>query len=346
MKTSFIRVLAIIAMSSGPALSLAQWWNPSYTMVPEKFRQPVEYGPNLRLQAQAVVSDTLVAGDFAKLDRMHDEFVELHRGGGPGAGLIYVFFPALNMVYANPAMKSRLVNLFEDWRAKAPDSRLRPTAEAAYWVQVAWHARGDGFASTVTPEGWKIFRESLAKAAKVLEDGAEKGRESPLWYESALATAGALGAPARALDGIFDEGATKFAYYTPLYFTRLNYLLPKWGGDYPDIDRFIRGAVMRTQAKAGTTYYAHLYMAVLGSFKGGDFFRETPASWPLMRHAFEEEVARDDADVHQNATVACLARDRETTRRLMDQLGDKANLGRDVEGFSTEACMQLVREAR
>ena len=337
---------AFIAVAAAPVASLAQWWNPAHAALTEKLRPPVEYDKRLEQQALQVVFEAVTRGDHAKLDGMHDEFVDMHRADGPGLRLVYQIRPGLKMAFNDPSMRKRVETLFEDWRQASPESRLRPVAEANYHESLAWRARGSGYASTVSDEGWKTFRSEMERAVRILDEGRATAGESPLWYESALSVGGASGASARALDKVLDEGAAKFPSYGPLYATRLHYLLPQWGGEYRTIDRFIRAVVMRTQARWGTTLYSDLYTQVLQSYSGDDFFRETSASWPILRHAFEEQVARGAADLNRYATFACVARDRETTARLLSQLGDKANLGHDIEGFSSEACVEMVREAR
>src|SRR5207302_6524764 len=55
-------------------------------------------------------------------------------------------------------------------------SAARPPTDAGPWVyrgefyiKFAWDARGGGYAGTVTPEGWKLFRERLDEATKCFE---------------------------------------------------------------------------------------------------------------------------------------------------------------------------------
>ena len=214
------------------------------------------------------------------------------------------------------------------------------------WWALAWEARGGGYASEVSPEGWKIFKERLDRASRALADGESAGRQSPVWYWIAISIAGSRGDPAPILDRMCDEGAASFPHFLPIYYTRLNFLLPQWGGSYDRVDAFVRRSVMRTQAAEGTALYAILYASVHSTYHGDDFFHETRASWRLMRHGYEDEVAQGRANLNEYATFACIARDRDTTRGLLAQLGDEANLGLGIEGFSTEACQELVKEAK
>jgi uncharacterized protein DUF4034 len=339
--------LAGVLLAAMPHLAQAQWWNSRSPTPPGKAAETdnaIRYTPALEEQAGEVIYQALQEGDFAKLDRMHDEFLEMNRAGGPGKRMLAAFTRALQASFEGE--RDTYEKLFTDWRKAAPESRLRAAAEGMFWWRLAWKARGGGYASAVSPEARKTFHEDLTHAAKVLEEGEARGKESPVWYWAVVSVGGSIGAPAQSLDRFFNEGATKFPGFMPLYNTRLNFLLPQWGGDYRRADAFIRAAVMRTQASEGTTLYSDLYTQVLHSYRGDDFFTTTAASWPLMRHAFEEEVARGSADLNRYATVACVARDRETTSRLLASLGDKAALGDGMQGFPAEKCKELVKDSK
>lgn len=63
-----------------------------------------------------------------------------------------------------------------------------------------------------------------------------------------------------------------------------------------------------------------------------------------MKRAFDDMVARHPDNWNRNvyATFACRARDKETTARLLAELGDKAQLGAWSSGISTESCRRFV----
>jgi hypothetical protein len=55
---------------------------------------------------------------------------------------------------------------------KSPIAGDEPGAgliEGDFWSQAAWDARGYGWSDSVTPEGWRLFRERLRKAQTILE---------------------------------------------------------------------------------------------------------------------------------------------------------------------------------
>jgi hypothetical protein len=354
MRASFppvrIRVfLAGLALCAA-CLANAQWWD---TQAPplrpfETANKPVVYKRHAHIErASAEIQEALMAGDIAKIERMHDEFLVLQQAGGNGRWMMksvgLAFDVALPRIVQD---RARVQALVASWKERYPDSKLLPSFEAAVWMASGWNHRGHGYASGVSPEAMKLFREDHARAMKVLKDGEAKGKGSPLWYQSAMSVAGVTGQPPEVVDAIFEEGAARFPLDLRLYETRLNFLLPKWGGSYERVDEFIRRAVLRTQATEGTSLYSVLYYRVRRGREEKDFFGGTKASWKLMRHGFEDGVVLegDDAWLNVYATFACIAEDHVTLRRLAAQLGDRAQIGVALEGVSPDVCAEMARQ--
>ncbi|HLX24218.1 MAG TPA: hypothetical protein VKR38_12795 [Usitatibacter sp.] len=324
----------------------AQWWNPQSPIAPGKWEaesRTFVYTRNIYSSAVQVIIAAVQQGDFAKLDRMHDEFLKMTQAGGNGSRMINAFQEALSTFGKDHLERQQA--FLKAWHAGAPTSKLWPAAQAQMWFSAAWDERGGGFASEVSPEAMRLFGQDLERASQALQEGGDAARQSPLWYAVAIAVAGSRGEGSRSLDALFEEGVKRFPHFTLQYNARLIYLLPQWGGSYDRADAFIRRAVMDTQADDGTWMYADLY-ASAGRMVQGDFFRDTRASWPLMRHAFEDASARGLANPNTYATYACMARDRETTRRLLGELGTYANLGMGRDTFTTESCRAMVEEGK
>jgi hypothetical protein len=241
--------------------------------------------------------------------------------------------------------ESTAAKLLADWKQKVPDSKLQPVAVAEMWQRLAWNARAGRGAASMPGEMREIFRERLIKASRALEASSDPGRDSPIWYWVALIVAGSSGQAQAQFDALFEEAVAKFPTYLPLYLTRLNYYLPQWGGDFDKVDAFIERSVERTSASEGRSFYAWLYVDVAHKGYGDDaFFQVTRASWPRMRDAFEDMIARypDVENKVLYATFACLARDREATARMLTMLPVDASLGGYARGISTDGCRRFA----
>ena len=114
------------------------------------------------------------------------------------------------------------------WRQKYPHSAAAAIAEATYWENYAWNARGSGFADSVSQEGWKLFGERLHKSEKVLLDSEAYASGNPEWYAQYLVIAKGLNWPKATLLQFTDEALQKQRYYYPTYYAVIHALSPSW----------------------------------------------------------------------------------------------------------------------
>jgi len=330
-------------------VSQAQWWNPNDVTNPKDRGQPwapkIEYNSRVFNDAQRETQRTLNEGDFEKLERMNSEFLAGPMRTTDGRWMTQAIQDGFD-AWATRWSEPQILKTLADWKEKVPSSRLRPVAEAVAWQRLAWKERGGGYAASVTPEGGDLFKERLRKAAAVLNASAATGKESPIWYWVALIVAGSSGRPATQFDALFNEAASRFPTYLPLYLTRVNYLLPQWGGDYDQVDEFVERAVKRTQATEGRSFYALIYRDLVSKHVGDDFFAETRVTWPGMRDSFEDLTKRYPGITNflSYAAFACLARDRETTARLLSGISPDYDLAGFAGNVTSFGCRRFAFE--
>jgi hypothetical protein len=293
-------------------------------------------------EAVAQVWQLLDAREFARLEALHDEWLKTPSRTQDGTWLLESFdwTFAVNFEARAPAY---LRAIFDDWKARAPSSRLRPIAEAHLWVARAGRLRGcecSKFKSDADRDAFGILIERAAAALN-----AEAMGVSPLAYTAALRIAGSRGRPAGELDALLDEGRARFPAYRPMYWARMRYLLPAWGGTGEALDHFAKRAVRETSAAEGTTFYALLYADLLreGPPQSRELMLEH-ASWPELDASFRDLVARRPGTHNWNlyGTVACLFRDAPATARILQHLGSEAQLGVWTSGVSTESCRAIL----
>jgi len=206
----------------------------------------------------------------------------------------------------------------EEWAKRNPESTTARLALAAYPVKYAWMARGGGYASTVSPEGWKLFRERMEEGRKTMQAVDGKARQDPGWYEYMLEVALSQGWPADRYDAIFFEAVEKYPYYTPYYFSRMSFYSPKWYGSVEASKRVVEDAVARTRSRWGEVLYARL------QWSNSDFnmFRSGRADWPRMKAGFEQLIKEypDPWNVHNFAKFSCYADDLKTLSTLLPRV--------------------------
>ena len=335
--------LCTLLLATGSAH--AQWWNPMDHTPPKywgtEFEPKVEYTRRVFEQAKMAANAFVFDDRFDKLERMYAEFEQRQLRTTDGAFMVeavHEYFADALMAWERP-MATRVM---EKWEGQVPGSKLRPVIVAVMHVQQAWAARGGRAAMSTPGEAMQIFRERLAAAARALKDSEAVGQDSPIWWWTALVVAGSSGQPAASFDALFEKAVGRFPLYRSLYYTRMNYLLPQWGGSFKAVDAFVMDAVRRTQATEGRAMYAWLYLDI--ARKTDSFEGATAVDWTRMNEAFQDLVARYPDPWNRNlyATFACRARDRATTARLLTELGDKAALGAWSEGITTEGCRRFA----
>lgn len=214
-------------------------------------------------------------------------------------------------------------------RTTYPKSPFIALAEANYWVRYAWDARGTGYASSVTEDGWRLFSERLHKAENVLLETKEFSSVLPVWYEQMINVQSALNRPAEDIVNTFVEGAEKFKTFYPTYCTMLNRSSPKWKGSWEAVDKIVEWSVGNAKKIDGDSMYARLYWCVSDTITDtaddkNNIFKVTFAKWPKMKNGFEDLMIRypnSTWNLNNFAKFSCQAGDKQTFLRLRQMIG-------------------------
>ena len=202
--------------------------------------------------------------------------------------------------------------LLADWSAANPNLVAPKIALAEWQTSFAWNARGGGYASSVTDEGWSLFRKRLALSRTQLEKLKPKAAVDPEWYAAMLYVAVGQSWPADQFDKLFAEAVAKYPYYLNIYFLKGLFYSSKWHGSQEKFKAFVDETVKATEAKMGQTMYARLNWSAWEP----DMFSSGQADWKRMRTGFENMIA-DYPDLWNRnnfAKFACIAQDKEAVR--------------------------------
>jgi hypothetical protein len=228
-----------------------------------------------------------------------------------------------------------------EWRKEFPDSYGADLAEATLWRAWGWHARGEDYAATVTPEGWRIFSEKLAHADAVLERCKNRASKSPLYYQLRLSVARDSNWERKRYIALYTEATQRFPWYIPFYLSAANYLSPKWGGTYEDVDRLARRT---TATPLGSDYslYTRIYWDLTDQ-ETLDFepFRDSHADWSLMKTGFEglmNRYPKSKWNLNAYAYFACRANDGATYGALRARIGKDVIPSAWASNYSTDVC--------
>jgi hypothetical protein len=281
------------------------------------------------------------SGEFAKLEALVENLSHPHQLTDSGLPRLRGVYDGLwDFLSAWKDWQNELDKV-AGWRKLYPDSRAADLVEAMVWSAWAWDTRGTGYASTVTPEGWKLFEARISRAGEVLDRSKNRASRSPLWYQLRLGVARDAGWDHKRYQALFEEATQRFPWYIPLYFWATDYLSPKWGGSYEEIDAFARRTAI---LPLGTDY--SLYTRIYWSLTGGEPlefepFRDSLATWPLMKRGFEGLMKRypnSKWNLNAFASFACRADDRVTYGALRARIGKDVMPGAWASNHSTEVC--------
>ncbi|MEJ2041465.1 MAG: hypothetical protein P8X55_21435 [Desulfosarcinaceae bacterium] len=106
-------------------------------------------------------------------------------------------------------------------------------------VDLAWEARGSGWAKDVTKGGWKGFRKHLKQARRILTEAWQARPERP--EAAALmmrVTRGDNGKFGETVRTWFDRAVSAQMDYPEAYFEMLMELRPRWGGSHAAMRAF------------------------------------------------------------------------------------------------------------
>ena len=279
---------------------------------------------------------------FADLDALIGRYATLQYRFDDGRfklSGIGVFF---DQTFGTLANGESIEGLLEAWTAANPRSVGAAIATAAAWRNAAWRARGNGFANTVSPEGWRLFHERLERARTALNTSEAYAASNPLWYLEYMQVNLGLDAPLSEQFAIYERGVKAFPEFFPLHMQMIVALLPQWHGSNPAEAAFIDTVTAHSPpALRAETYTRLWWSADQFTDLNVDIFRDMGASWPRMKEGFESLLkAYPNSRWNRShfASFACVAGDANTYIRLRAELGDKINPHAFPANASIDVC--------
>jgi hypothetical protein len=181
----------------------------SFALVPSLIGKMVEY---YRLLVQARWPDEILQ---VKGDRCIDDFQK-------DEDILVRFASALDAM----------------WAQEAPDSVVRADLQGCYYTSYAWNARGTGWASTVTSDGWRLMKERLAQAAEILDAAYARHPESNLPARSMIIVVMGQGQGHDLMEMWFHRAMQADPDDYLACQRKMTYLRPRWHGSIREMWEF------------------------------------------------------------------------------------------------------------
>ncbi len=281
-----------------------------------------------------------LAADFELLERALHELLTSRKTYSNGASTASAAYWAFRTAMPGPGAHEGNAQLIDHWIKRFPDSPFAVFAQARYAYASAWNARGGGYSGSVITESWELFRIRLHEAEKVLLAAPESLKNTPLWHNLMLAIAQDLGANDLNPDQVFKQAVALWPRYYDFYEVRLTRLVPRWGGSWSAVEKFVDHWSSNSAKTEGSSLYARLYISLN---KQGYTPDQMELSWNKMRKSLDDLTDRYPSVEFKNlnASYACAARDRDAFNQAMKKLTPSQLHGAAwLNGSSYEACMR------
>jgi hypothetical protein len=297
-------------------------------------------------------------GDLEGLQRLYDEATR-NRSPDPATGHTAraQVTRGIAKLFNYEGLDARYVReldlLTERWSRERPTAALPQLLHLRVVRARAWHVRGGGYWSSVPDSARAEYERQINRAVGLAKRLGPAALEEPAAAVYLLMVGRDAGWPKPLLQGIADQGAARapgeeWDIYNELAVS----LLPKWGGDWGAYADLAEAVDTRTHARRGHELYAELWVFAVNEVQG-NLFEETRARWPRLREGLERLASQRQGPSYRNRLgyFACLAKDRETARTMLSQLGDTPALehwrGGGASGRTNfEACQSWLGAQR
>ena len=180
----------------------------------------------------------------------------------------------------------QFIQSIERWVKQKPESVTARIALAQAYRRYAWKARGGGFATTVTPQGYRLMQERLGVAGQVLDEAKLLPQKCPGWYGAALSLALGTKMTREKYDSLFAESVRAVPDYDAIYDYTAYYLLPRWYGQPGEWESFAGKMMQRDDIPDAKEIFAKiaLYLNSMGFFDSE--FSSSRQSSALLKESF------------------------------------------------------------
>ena len=251
--------------------------------------------------------------------------------GGPWK--LYVFYEALSKPssgrQASDADWNARLALLKQWTSRKAQSSTARIALAQAYLNYGSKARGNGYADTVTDEGWQHHGERAELALSSLTEAATLPDKCPYWYEAMMQVALAEGWSKSRTKALLEESISFEPSFYHVYREYANYLQPKWYGTEGEAEAFADTISRRIGGEEGSFIYFEI-ATVLNCTPCGNAGNPVNLSWPKIKEgyaALEHLYGTSNLKMNRFAFLAAKFGDKSAAKQAFANLGDSWDQG-------------------
>lgn len=165
-----------------------------------------------------------------------------------------------------------------------------------FYIGLAWAARGNGYADSVTPEGWKAYSRRLEVACTALNQAWEQNPSDPNIARKMMTVELGQGGGRPRMERWFRRTMTLDNSNYSAASSKLNYLEPKWYGSEEDVLAFGRECLLSDVWRGEIPYltvYAHERVADYHAQRKDYNYWKQSSVWNECQQAFEKLFQMD-----------------------------------------------------
>jgi hypothetical protein len=265
--------------------------------------------------------------DFAKLESIANNYRTSKAKTSSGISKLSVFHSGMEKAFSgkntDPAFWTSAETVIKNWVKQYPKSPNAYLAYAHLLINRGWSYRGTDYAKGVNPQNWKPFFEYMKKSRSYLNANKVIASNDPEWYATMLTIGRGEQWTESKFSKLLKEGLDRYPSYDGIYFSGVEYYLPKWYGDAASIEKFARDSLNRTKKTHGYEMYVRIYWTVHSDYRD-KLFSESAVDWSLMKKGIDDVIKKypDNWNINNFAKFACLAGDKAKTAELMERINE------------------------
>jgi hypothetical protein len=256
-------------------------------------------------QWQRDLQADLIAEKFESLDitasHLRSEKVRL----AGGQWQLRSFYSVLDAPQQSEQDSTDHIAHLRHWMSARPNSITARVALATALTRWAWVARGDGYAKTVTPEGWRLFHERIQEAQAILEGAQKLPDKCPEWYDAMLSVGRAQGWDFERMNKLLADGTQLEPGYYYLYMNFVWNLLPKWHGRVGQAAEFARTSADAIGGDGGDILYFQIGTTLIKL--GDDEFDAHEMDWQRLQRGYRALISQFGPSTYPENQLAYMA---------------------------------------
>lgn len=285
----------------------------------------------IRSLIQTKAAQLWLAKDYRALDELGMTYLRGKERTPSGLWKTAILISALksrvNVEINAKDWNSYMEQVVKAWPNASPKSPFAHISVASALMQRAIKARGQGYANTVSEEGWRAFRQHTEEARVYLELTKTVSSQEGTWYSHMLEIATWQQWPEPKFRALLEEAMTRDPDFFPSYFAALNYYSPRWGGNAARVEWFAADIASKLGGERGDAMYARMYWWAADSYFEKQL-HQSRIDCPRMLRGMQI-IARsfpDPWNINHFAVFAVSCGNKEAARKYFAQIGDTPQL--------------------